>query len=156
MKAGSLQHEAVVASLCMAAMVLSPALPTRAATCLEQVRDLADRYHVVTAPPSAGQPAPITPNQLSRSGGVIEPPPVDDKSVITPPQPSQGAMPTLPDVSRDRPQSKAEPEASKAEAVERASLQALLVAARAQAERGEEAQCLDRLNKAHELLARKQ
>jgi hypothetical protein len=120
-----------------------------ASTCMDQVRDLADRYHVTTKPPKADTDAGrITPEQLSKSGGAVNPPPVADQSVIAPPHPSSDRMPTLPDVAR----STSEP--PKAQAVERASLQSLLMAAREQAEHGHEAQCLDRLHKAHELLAR--
>jgi hypothetical protein len=105
------------------------------------------RYHVTTDPPKAdADVGRVTPRQLSQSGGVVAPPPVADKSVIAPSHPSSDRMATLPDVN------KSIPEPPKAQAVKRASLQSLLMAARAQAERGEEAQCLDRLHQAHELL----
>jgi hypothetical protein len=142
-------RQAAIASLLASVLTLPLACAANAATCLEQVRQLADRYHVTTEPPKADADAGrITPKQLSKSGGVVEPPPVVDKSVIAPAHPSSDRMATIPDVTPSA------PEPPKAQAVERASLQSVLMAARSQAERGEEAQCLERLQKAHELLAR--
>jgi len=119
------------------------------ATCLEQVNDLAKQHHLSTVPPRAdAQDGGVTSRQLRESGGVIKPPPVADQSVVQAPPKSADRMPTLPDVST------APKGSTKDEAAERTSLQALLIAARAQAERGEETQCLDQLHKAHELLQR--
>jgi hypothetical protein len=144
-------RQAAIASLLAGVTALPLACAAHASTCMDQVRDLADRYHVTTKPPKAdAEGGRITPEQLSKSGGVVKPPPVADKSVIAPSHPSSDRMPTLPDVAQST------PEAPKAQAVERASLQSLLMAAREQAENGLEAQCLDRLHKAHELLARQQ
>src|SRR5262245_16520221 len=92
-----------------------------ASTCLDQVQDLAQRYHLTTDPPKADPDVGrVTPRQLSQSGGVVAPPPVADKSVIAPSHPSSDQMATLPDVNRST------PEPPKAQAVERASLQSLL------------------------------
>jgi hypothetical protein len=140
-------RQAAIASLLAGALALPLADAVHASTCMDQVRDLADRYDVTTKPPKA-EAGRVTPEQLSRSGGVVKPPPVADKSVIAPSQPSSDRMPTLPDVAPST------PEPPKTQAAQRASLQSLLMAAREQAEHGQEAQCLDRLNKAHELLAR--
>ena len=119
------------------------------ASCLEQVRELAKQQHVKTDPPTASpQEGGVTSKELRDSGGVIKPPPVADQSVISTPSKSADRMPTLPDVSQ------APKGSSKDEATERTSLQSLLIAARSQAERGDEAQCLERLQKAHDLLRR--
>jgi hypothetical protein len=118
--------------------------------CLEQVQRLAGRYDISTDPPNASPSKPpgtspgVTTQDLARSGGVIEPPATQDKSVITPPRSQDSAMPTMPDV-------KPPPSATQTDVT---ALQALLVAARAQAERGSEAECLDGLAKAHQLIAK--
>jgi hypothetical protein len=95
----------------------------------------------------------VRPGDLARSGGVIEPPPSPDKAVITPPRSAHDAMPTVPDV-KDAPQKSAPADTGKLGAAETTALQALLVAARTQAERGAEAECQDRLREAHQLIER--
>jgi hypothetical protein len=85
----------------------------------------------------------LTPRDLSDSGGVIEPPAVQDKSVIAPPAGQASPMPTLPDVTPD-----------KARAANRTALQAILVAARAEAERNNEAGCREGLARAAKVLER--
>jgi hypothetical protein len=130
-----------------AALALWPGLAA-AEGCLDQVRDLARAQNISTDPPTASPdqaPGPgVTSRELDRSGGVIEPPATSDRSVITPPATTDSRMPTLPDVS-EKPGSPPP---------QRAALQALLVAARAEAERGQEANCVDTLKKARELLER--
>jgi hypothetical protein len=100
----------------------------------------------------------VTSRELGRSGGVIEPPATSDRSVITPPGTTDSRMPTMPDVSRTPgpppTREAARDEAKKERAADRTALQALLVAARAEAERGQEANCVDTLKKARELLER--
>lgn len=128
------------------------------AACLDQVRELAQSQRLDADPPKAMPGSgDVTSRDLAESGGVIQPPPTSDRSVIAPPVPSADRMPTLPDVT-PRAESAgpaASRETAQGQAVERASLQALLIAARSQAERGEEAQCLERLDKARQLLDRK-
>jgi hypothetical protein len=129
-----------------------------AAGCLEEVRSLAQRHHLSSDPPTApADKAPTTmrPGDLARSGGVIEPPPSPDKAVITPPRSAHDAMPTMPDV-KDAPPNSAPVDSGKLGAAETTALQAILVAARAQAERGAEAECRDRLREARELVERAQ
>ena len=140
-------RQAAIASLLASATALPLVGPANAATCIDQVHELADRYHVTTKPPKADADGATT-KQLSQSGGVIKPPPIADNSVIAPTHPSSDRMPTLPDVTPSA------PDPPKADASRRASLQSLLMAAREQAEHGQEAQCLDRLQKARELLSR--
>ncbi|KAF0105871.1 MAG: hypothetical protein FD144_75 [Rhodospirillaceae bacterium] len=119
--------------------------------CLDQVRELARAQNIPTDPPTAspdkappGKPPGVTSRDLGRSGGVIEPPATSDRSVISPPGTTDSRMPTLPDVT----------EKPGTLPPQRAALQALLVAARAEAERGQEANCVDTLKKARELLER--
>ena len=130
-----------------AALALWPGLAA-AEGCLDQVRDLARAQNISTDPPTATPdkaPGPgVTSRELGRSGGVIEPPATSDRSVVTPPAATDSRMPTMPDVT-EKPGT-APPQ--------RAALQALLVAARAEAERGQEANCVDTLKKARELLER--
>ena len=142
-----------------------------AAGCLDEVRTLAHRYHVSSDPPTApADKAPMTvrPGDLARSGGVIEPPPSPDKAVITPPRSAHDAMPTVPDVKDASPKSPspnsassdaahpdaAKLDAGKLDAAQTTALQAILVAARAQADRGSEAECRDRLQEARALIER--
>ena len=158
------------------ALLLAPVLmvaavhAARAAGCLDEVRSLAQRYHVSSDPPTAPADkspptAAVRPGDLARSGGVIAPPPSPDKAVITPPRSAHDAMPTVPDV-KDAPPKSASPDSTppnsgmadtgKLGAAETTALQGVLVAARAQAERGAEVECRDRLGEARELIARAQ
>lgn len=133
-----------------------------AAGCLDEVRSLAERYHLSSDPPTAPAdkaPGSVRPGDLARSGGVIEPPPSPDRAVITPPRTAHDAMPTVPDV-KDPPPNKPPAAAGKPGPADKlgpaevTTLQSILVAARAQAERGAEAECRDRLREARELVER--
>jgi hypothetical protein len=122
--------------------------------CLDRVEQLAAAYGTSTDPPTippGEMKKPVSPDDLARSGGVVEPPATSDRSVITPPRDHSG-MPTMPNVVRpegkDR-SAKAQPLG----AADMSTLQAVLVAARAQGERGMEAECLDGLRKAEQLIA---
>lgn len=124
------------------------------ANCLDRVEQFASTYDVPTDPPTippGEMKKPVTPEDLARSGGVVEPPGTKDRSVITPPRDHSG-MPTLPDVKPAEPKAKGA-ESPKLGASDMSTLQALLVAARAQAERGMETECLDALRKAQQLVA---
>jgi len=136
----------------LAAPIVPPAV---AENCLERVRELAAAHRVSTDPPTAAPGEtrrPNSPDDLARSGGVVEPPPLSDRSVITPPRDHSG-MPTLPDV---KPSTRPGPApADGLDAADRSAFQAVLVAARAQAERGEEAACLEGLRKSQALVARR-
>ena len=127
------------------ALALWPGLAA-AEGCLDQVREVA-RAHDISTDPSTASPdksPSVTSRELGRSGGVIEPPATSDRSVITPPGAADSRMPTMPDVT-EKPGSPPP---------QRAALQALLVAAHAEAERGQEANCVDTLKKARDLLER--
>ena len=141
---------AVAAAGCtMAVLHVAPAVA--ADSCLDQVRDLASQHGTPSKPPTASPKgsADIKTEDLARSGGVIAPPPMDDKSVIKPPSNANDRMPTIPDVA---PQTQNQHEAP---AVDRTSLQAALTAARAQAERGDEKGCQEALARARTLADRR-
>jgi hypothetical protein len=157
----------LLAALALAAPLAGAPGLAAAAGCLDQVGELARSQNISTDPPTAspdkapGAPGPgtgpgVTSRELGRSGGVIEPPATSDRSVIAPPATTDSRMPTMPDVT-PRPAAPSDPqtvqkEAAKDRAADRTALQALLVAARAEAERGQEAGCLDALEKARKLL----
>ena len=124
--------------------------------CRDRVQELAAHYKVATdsptIPPGEAR-KPLSSGELARSGGVIEPPPTSNRSVIAPPRDARSNMPTMPDVTPSAPRGNgAEPKSL--EAADMSTLQALLVVARAQAERGMETECLEGLRKAQQLIER--
>ena len=138
---------AVVAATGLAVGILNgPAVA--ADKCLDQVRDLAARHGTPSQPPTAApdKKSDVTTQDLARSGGVIKPPPVDDKSVITPAPNTRDAMPMVPDVAPKTQQD--------TPAAERTQLQAALTAARSQAEQGNETGCEEALDRARTLAER--
>lgn len=143
------------ASALLASLML---LPDQAfgTNCLDRVQQMAAAYGTSTDPPTippGEMKKPVSPDDLARSGGVVEPPATSDRSVITPPRDHSG-MPTMPDVVRPQPKGKSVNKPA-LDPADMSSLQALLVAARAQAERGMEAECLDGLRKAEQVVAHK-
>ena len=142
-----------VAAALLASLML---LPDQAFgdNCLDRVEQMAAAYGTSTDPPTippGEMKKPVSPDDLARSGGVVEPPATSDRSVITPPRDHSG-MPTMPDLVRPQPKDK-NAKAQTLGPADMSSLQAVLVAARAQAERGMEAECLDGLRKAEQLIA---
>ena len=119
-----------------------------AESCLDQVRDLASQHGVSSAPPTAapGDKGSVTTQELARSGGVIKPPPVQDRSVITPPPDKRDPMPTVPDVAPKTQQ--------EAPAADRTRLLAALTAARERAEHSDEKGCQEALARARTLADR--
>ncbi|HEY2873132.1 MAG TPA: hypothetical protein VGJ56_14505 [Reyranella sp.] len=145
----SLKGSSLIAVVAATGLVIALNGPAAAAgKCLDQVRDLAARHGTPSKPPTAApdKKSDITTQDLARSGGVIKPPPVDDKSVITPAPNTRDAMPTVPDVGAQA--LKQEP------AADRTKLQAALTAARAQAEAGDEKGCQEALERARTLADR--
>lgn len=145
-----------------AALVAALALladPAAGDNCLDRVQQLGATYGTATDPPTippGEMKKPVSPDDLARSGGVVEPPATSDRAVVTPPRDHSG-MPTLPDVASPAP--KGPPKGKDGKALDPAAmstLQALLVAARAQAERGMEAECLEGLRKAEQFVERRQ
>jgi len=145
---GSLRaiHPLLIAATGLAALVLS-GQSAAAESCIDQVQALGRQHAMKTAPPTAAPgKGDVRTRDLARSGGVIAPPPVQDKSVITPAPDKHDPMPTIPDVTSRKQQDGPEADHS--------GLQAALVAARAQAERGDEKGCLEALARAKTLAER--
>jgi len=143
---------AVTTALLASAMLL----PAQAFgdNCLDRVQQMAAAYGTSTDPPTippGEMKKPMTPDDLARSGGVVEPPATTDRSVITPPRDHSG-MPTMPNVVRPAEKDN-RAQTQRLGAADMSTLQAVLVAARSQAERGMEAECLDGLRKAEQLIA---
>jgi len=145
----------------IAVMLAALSGPALADNCRDRVLEMAAQYKIETEPPTippGEMRKPVTPEDLARSGGVVEPPPTSDRSVVTPPQ-SHSGMPTLPNVEPAQPKAAEADKGgsmTKLDPSETTTLQALLVAARAQAERGMERECLDGLRKAQRLIEHKQ
>ncbi len=127
-----------------------------AETCRDLVDRLAEQHALHAAPPAAVRPAApdaselpgaVTPEELARSGGVIEPPPTGDDEAIVEPPPTGDPMPTTPPVG-EGPAAAGEPAHQRQTQVE-----ALLAAARAAADQGDEQLCRDRLEEAQNLIA---
>jgi len=75
-----------------------------AETCLDEARRLGDTYGLAIDPPDApskDQPRAPSSRDLAQSGGVVEPPPTPDASVISPPRNTDSHMPTAPKVAPD-------------------------------------------------------
>jgi hypothetical protein len=150
----------IIAAALPLALLLVPRTAI-AASCLDDVQQLAADHGLSTRPPTASpqdKAGPrVTTNQLAHSGGVIQPPAAADNAVIKPPAGQDPGMSTVPDV-KPKPGS---PNASGAPAMpdtkagaDRATLQAALVAARADAERGSEQGCREQLDKARQILSK--
>lgn len=115
---------------CTATVLAVLALDTDTAaaeSCLGKVLRTAARYGVATDPPTVAPEGNrcVTTRDLARSGGVVEPPRLQDEAASPPSRSERYGVPTVPDVTpnQDLP------------AADRTTLQAVLVAARAQ-ERG--------------------
>ncbi|MCW2245251.1 hypothetical protein M2352_000842 [Azospirillum fermentarium] len=145
--------------VCAAAVVLA-AGPATAQTCRDQVDRLAAALDLEPVPPTAGSTGPgaptgdgaaggaVTTDRLARSGGVVAPPVTGDGGVITPPPEAGAAMPTAPAV---RP---APGETIGNDAARQAQVSALVMAARAAADEGDEARCLSTLRQLRTLMPR--
>lgn len=124
--------------------------PAAAQSCGELVGALAAEMNLdlgrVAAPSLEGQSLS---EQLTDSGGVIEPPPIDAPGAIEPP-PIGSDMPTAPSIP---PQTAEGEKQDAAPAARQAQLESLLTAAHAAAERGDEAECLARLEEAQQIAA---
>lgn len=117
-------HRPFFVPIAVLALTLIPATAV-AEGCLDKVRELARSQNISTDPPTASP----------------------DKA---PGAPGQGTGPGVTSRELGRSGGVIEPPAT----ADRTALQALLVAARAEAERGQEAGCLDALEKARKLLKR--
>jgi len=153
---------------CAAAAVLLASAPASAQTCREQVDRLAAALDLETVPPTAGSTgsgAPagdgssggsVTSDRLARSGGVVAPPPTGDGGVIAPPPDAGAAMPTAPAVrpapGAGIPDGGVGAASPMADAAQQAQVSALVMAARAAADEGDEARCLSTLDKVRALI----
>lgn len=125
-----------------------------AGTCIEQVRRMANEYGIAVDPPNAPKSDMkngVTSKELKKSGGVIEPPQVNDPAVIEPPGGVRYGMPTMPNVADKTP--KAEKHSS-LDAEQTALLESILVAARSEALRGSEEDCYKQVRKAQDLVGK--
>lgn len=144
-------------TIALAALLLSAAPLAAQADCAADADRLAERYGLSAQLPQSGHPtgpseAPATtesrglpPEAMSRSGGVIAPPEEGRGRVISPPATDRG-MPTAPAV-RPAPA----PDDTQQRAAKAAQVQSLVTAARAAAQRGNEAECARRLEEARAL-----
>lgn len=143
-------------------MALAAPLSSAAAdACREQVGEMAAAHHLSVDPPNAKGMPPTPgegPRRLDKSGGLIEPPKVDDPAVIEPREIEPGdrgvryGMPTVPELSPNASPAMPNGTATTLNAQDRAILESLLVAARARAEQGDEAACFRKLEMAQEFL----
>jgi hypothetical protein len=126
--------------------------PTASAgTCIAEVRAMAAEYGIAIDPPNApgsGTKNGVTSKELSRSGGIIEPPKIDDPAVIEPPGGVRYGMPTMPDQEEMTPRGKS---VSPLGPEKLALLESILVSARSEALRGDEDDCYRQLRKAQDL-----
>ncbi len=134
-----------------------PGVSTAADSCLVRVEQFAQERGLSIDPPDAVPNSPgtaATPDTLGKSGGVIEPPPSQDKAVIEPRGDVHYGMPTMPEIP-----SQAKPGGGTAGDAKSASHQALLesalIAAKSEAERGNEKDCFERLQQAEQLASRR-
>lgn len=148
----------------------------RAAECGDRVAALAREQGLSATPPTTGSTAGddasgaaggeaeqgvVTSRELGRSGGVIEPPAAGETPVMEPPA-SGDAMTTAPRIAPQTagraPDMPAPGESERINgrdarvAVVEAQVEALLTAARAASERGNEQECLDRLDAARAMM----
>jgi len=167
-------HKAFRCALLAGAVALASAPAAAQQTC----RDLIERFAAAenldaTKPPTvaegsrgsgevrsdAGTGTTSLSDTLGRSGGVLMPPPSGDQAVIQPPSGAGGNMPTAPSVAPSPgAQSGSSGESptgtTAARAAQRAQMESLVTAARAAAERGDERQCMESLDKARQLSQR--
>lgn len=130
--------------------------PALAQSCEERAVDLAAEHQLSAAPPvpaGSGQADGDMSRELSRSGGVIAPPPTGDITTIEPPAAPSDGMPTAPPVD-EAPSAEDAPARQPGDAAA-ANLQAetLIQNALSAAREGDEARCLERLAEAEQILA---
>ena len=133
----------------LAALLTAAATAAAAETCRDLVDRLAEQHALHAAPPAAEPPGSITPEELARSGGAIQPPPTGDHAAVIEPPPTGDPMPTAPPLEG----STSAGELAAGEPAHQAQVEALLAAARAAAEQGDEPLCRERLEEAQNLIA---
>ena len=130
------------------ALWFTTASGAQASNCIDQVNRLANEHRLSIALPDAG--APVEPDDLAQSNGVIAPPDTGDTVVIEPPETPGSRMPTTPDLTGD---DNAETGAGVLSSADRLLLEGILISARAEAENGDIERCFERLRKAQSLIA---
>ncbi|HYG86329.1 MAG TPA: hypothetical protein VD978_08735 [Azospirillum sp.] len=171
-------HTALRSALLAAGAVALASAPALAQqTCRDQIERFAAAENLsatsppVTSPPAAGDTRSGTAGStvdggnnmsetLGRSGGVLAPPAVGDTAVIDPPRTGEQSMPTAPRIAPSpgagSGSSGDTATGTTAErAAQRAQMESLVTAARAAADRGDERQCLESLDKARALTERR-
>jgi hypothetical protein len=123
--------------------------PAIADTCLDGVRQVAEAHGLSADPPEVAPgeaEGALEPGELAESGGVVEPPAVGDPIALDPPDDTEYPMSTAPAIES--------PNANGLSAGDRAFLESILVAARAEAEAGRERDCFERLREARAFVAK--
>ncbi|HYG88355.1 MAG TPA: hypothetical protein VD978_19100 [Azospirillum sp.] len=153
-----------IESITLTAVWVALAAPSATAqetgqTCRDQLDRFAETQNLSTEPPptavppgtagsTSGSQDRVTSEDLGRSGGVVTPPAMGDRSVIEPAHPLPDRMPTAPPIRPETGAALAPNGGAMAEAARRTQMEALITAGRAAAQRGNEAQCMDSLAKA--------
>jgi len=136
----------------------APVSAVSAGTCLDQVTQFAQAHKLNVDLPDVAEGGPAAgpgAGDLGKSGGVIEPPQVNDPAVIEPRGDVRYGMPTVPDLPSDAPPEITNGTSKQLGARDLAVLESMLVAARAEAQRGNEADCFKRLQMAKKFLGDK-
>ncbi|MEX2615225.1 MAG: hypothetical protein WD767_03925 [Alphaproteobacteria bacterium] len=132
------------------------AAPASAETCLEQAHEIADIYGLSIDPPDIGRenvPGTEAPDEAPPQGGVFEPAPTGDQGVMEPPDDRRYGMPTTPDVNGGAKPAENQDLAG-LNPSDRILLESILIAARAEAKRGNEIDCYNQLEKAGKVIQR--
>ncbi len=133
---GSALSGTAAALLVAGGLLLSPGSAAAAEeTCLARVQALAEDHDLSADP--------------AESKDIIEPQTTDDAMVVDVPPAEDSGMPTAPDIT---PESEEAPGTGALSAADRLALETLLTAAQAAAERGETAECKQRLQEARSFL----
>ena len=121
-----------------------------AGTCEEAVLSFAEKHNLsVEAPAASLKGDQVTIPNTAKTDGLIRPPGVDSKAVITPPEIGAN-MPPAPRIDRNAPTGR------KPTPGQRIRAEALLLAARATSRQGDEKACYAKLNRAQQILVPQQ
>lgn len=151
------EHKGALLRVVVVSCGLLLSTPILAAECLDEVDRVAEQFDLSArtpraAPPTADKAAelskPTLSDKLAESSGVLKPP-QEGAAVVIEPRGAISAMPTAPRI----PQQSATGDRDSGSdgtsaAADRLRIESLLQGARAAAERGDEAACLERLNQA--------
>lgn len=151
------RHSAAVAGIGLSIAITALASPAAAQNCTGLVERFAAEHGLTEAPSTAKPENPATEprsqnmtDKLARSNGVIEPPQTGRTPVMPPASPND-RMPTTPSLDGDRRQDQAETPSK--ESARNAQASSLLDAARNAAQRGDEQDCMAKLEQAQQQLS---